>query len=667
MDLSSDVSDSDTRFSDAELKTIHAAACQAVAATVHNQASDLSETLGDLEQRSIAGVYVTLKRGEALRGCCGMQGPLVPLGQALADASARTAKDDPRMAPIAAIELPHLDLSISILGPPRPIEAQGDDRIAAVKVGEHGLRIRMGRNVGLLLPVVATERGWDSRQFLDAVCTKAGLPPGTWRSDQAAVEIFDGVYYGAPFLTEETTVADRSLLAPEQLERLNSWVGYNLTAVCNGATPFYYANGVDDATVSGVVLQVDYAPQEAPVCWMQLNIREGMPLQSTLYQMTQNAAQVLKASGYANASSWKPAVAALSAPVHHGMGDSAELAGVNAENRSLIAMDGRRWAIEFDQSAAPEDLLKQALAAQRFRSGSTQIYSVVCDSSAPQLSVSMSPQAKPQVSARRPAVANSFYPADDHQREQMVDGFITDSDDIQPTAVSAAMVPHAGLRFSGKVATDVWRRIELPETVLIIGPKHTSDGVDWAVAPHDFWHLSPTALMNGNVDLAQKIADSVPGMELDSGAHSREHCIEVQLPLLHRLSPQTRITAIAMSGGEIEEIRAAAKALAGCLAELDEPPLMIISSDMNHFADDAENRRRDRLALEMLEKNEPEGLLEICQEQNISMCGQVPAALVLLTLKELEKKANYQEIAYATSGDVSGDLSRVVGYAGVLF
>ncbi len=49
------------------------------------------------------------------------------------------------------------------------------------------------------------------------------------------------------------------------------------------------------------------------------------------------------------------------------------------------------------------------------------------------------------------------------------------------------------------------------------------------------------------------------------------------------------------------------------------------------------------------------------------MCGQVPAALVLLTLKALKQTAKYNEIAYATSADVSGDRSRVVGYAGVLF
>ena len=88
---------------------------------------------------------------------------------------------------------------------------------------------------------------------------------------------------------------------------------------------------------------------------------------------------------------------------------------------------------------------------------------------------------------------------------------------------------------------------------------------------------------------------------------------------------------------------------------------------MNHFADDQENRRRDRLALNELQKCDPKALLETCASENISMCGQLPAALVLLTLRAMGTDATYQEIDYATSADVTGDKSRVVGYAGVLF
>jgi len=122
-----------------------------------------------------------------------------------------------------------------------------------------------------------------------------------------------------------------------------------------------------------------------------------------------------------------------------------------------------------------------------------------------------------------------------------------------------------------------------------------------------------------------------------------------------------------MSGGTDDELAQAADSLAKLLLSLDKPPLLVISSDMKHFADDEENRRRDRLALDQLKKIDPKGLLETCANENISMCGQAPAALVLWTLKRMKVDANYQEIGYATSADVTGDKNRVVGYAGLLF
>lgn len=655
---------SELSFTQAELQVIHQAASDVVRAAAENRSIDVTTTLGDLAERQIAGIYVTLKRGETLRGCCGLQGPLVPLAAALTDAGTRTAKHDPRMAPVVPVELPNLNLAISILGPPRPIGCTGDDRIEAVEIGKHGLRIRHAGKVGLLLPSVATEREWNSRQFLDAVCTKAGLPPASWRSDEAEVQIFDGIYFD-----NELVCSDLEPEAPfynsEQISALTQWVHGNLAAIQTGATPFYYANGIDDATVQGLVLQVTHGSDQEPVSWMQLNMRDGLPLQATLYQLTQTAAQAMSHIG--PAAQWKVNIAVLTSIVHHGSAESCRLEGFDNQRRALIALDGKRWAIGYDQASSATDLHEKVLSTQTFRRDAAQSYSAVCDSDNEAFTVSLGPHPQTQVTTRPPHVAGGFYPADDHERNELVDGFLKDLSDNEQQEVAAAMVPHAGLRFSGKIGADVWRRIKLTKNVLIIGPKHTNDGMEWAVAPHDAWQVSATTSISGNAELAQQIADAVPGMELDSAAHAREHGIEVQLPLLHRIAPDIQVTAIAMSGGNIEELKSAAESLAKLLLSLSEPPLLIISSDMNHFADDAENRRRDRLALDALLKNDPAELLKVCASENISMCGQIPAALVLLTLQAMNKTAEYEEIAYATSADVTGDKSRVVGYAGVLF
>jgi AmmeMemoRadiSam system radical SAM enzyme/AmmeMemoRadiSam system protein A len=312
-------------FEQEELETIHLAACQFVASVVNGQPLDSNELLGELADRPVAGMYVTLKRGEALRGCCGMQGPPVRLADALASSATRTAKHDPRMAPIAPAELPFLNVSISLLGPPRPIGVAGDERIDAVKIGSHGLRIRMADKIGLLLPSVARERSWNSRQFLDAVCNKAGLPPGSWRSDQADVEIFDGIDYGAPMAIDQPAASvEPPVLDEQQLQRLGAWVKNNLVALQAGATPFYYATDVSDATVQGVVLRVTYEEGQQPASWMQLTIRDGMPLQSTLFQMTQTAALALRSRNGVEA--WRVDLALLSTVIHHGLDDDADFA-----------------------------------------------------------------------------------------------------------------------------------------------------------------------------------------------------------------------------------------------------------------------------------------------------------------------------------------------------
>ncbi|MEL7338546.1 MAG: AmmeMemoRadiSam system protein B, partial [Planctomycetota bacterium] len=238
---------------------------------------------------------------------------------------------------------------------------------------------------------------------------------------------------------------------------------------------------------------------------------------------------------------------------------------------------------------------------------------------------------------------------------------------IEKRSALAIMVPHAGLRFSGRVAADVWRRVQVPDRVLIIGPKHTRDGADWAIAPHDAWQLATSTSIAGDVQTAKELCECLPGMKLDRLAHAREHGIEVQLPFMHRFCPESRLTAIAMNGGTPKDFQKLAGALAAWMREQVDPPLLFISSDMNHFAEDKENRRRDRLALDAVAGGDGMELLRVCESEKISMCGQVPAAIVMMTLSELGVPSQSIEVAYATSADNGGDPNRVVGYAGVIW
>ena len=123
-----------------------------------------------------AAVFVTLFYKGNLRGCVGQIIADKPLFAAVQDAALSAAFSDPRFPPLSRSELQQLHIKIAILSPLTPILPE------EIIVGRHGLLIEHRFRRGLLLPEVAGERKWDTETFLENLCNKAGLPPGTWQT-----------------------------------------------------------------------------------------------------------------------------------------------------------------------------------------------------------------------------------------------------------------------------------------------------------------------------------------------------------------------------------------------------------------------------------------------------------------------------------------------------
>ena len=115
---------------------------------------------------------------------------------------------------------------------------------------------------------------------------------------------------------------------------------------------------------------------------------------------------------------------------------------------------------------------------------------------------------QPGDTERPPAVAGKFYPATANGLASAVRALIPDQSAFPKARWRAAMLPHAGLKYSGRVAAEVLACLEIPERVIVIGPKHTRLGVDWAVAPHRSWAL-PGLTMAGDPELAQMLAENI--------------------------------------------------------------------------------------------------------------------------------------------------------------
>jgi AmmeMemoRadiSam system protein B len=207
--------------------------------------------------------------------------------------------------------------------------------------------------------------------------------------------------------------------------------------------------------------------------------------------------------------------------------------------------------------------------------------------------------------------------------------------------------------------------VKIPESVIVIAPKHRPGGAAWSVAPHAVWAI-PGGEVASDPPLVARMAACIAGLELDPLPHAQEHAIEVQLPLISRLAPHARVVGVSIAGCELSVLLQFGQQLAEVLAATSPRPLLVISSDMNHFASDAETRRQDRKALAALESLDPEQLYETVKRERISMCGMSPAVIVLEALRCLDTLHRFELVAYATSAESSGDTSRCVGYAGVL-
>jgi AmmeMemoRadiSam system radical SAM enzyme/AmmeMemoRadiSam system protein B/AmmeMemoRadiSam system protein A len=635
---------------------------------VTGQAAAFPADAAELASMPLAGAFISLKRGRHLRACCGMLGPIVPLQQALTHAAERTIWEDERFPPVSASELGQLSMEIWLLFNTQPVEARGQARADAVTIGKHGVQVVRGQSRGLFLPGVASDNEWDAATFLDRVCLKAGLSAAAWRDDDTALFTFEGEMLHSPLRDLKDTAASAPA-GPCRLEDLPKLAGLcraNLLDLLQGAAPHYFM-GAPDGMLNGVVLFVQRPGSKDVRSFSRISLRPGLALQATLFGLVQAGAQNLAAQAInLQAVADAPVgLALLHDPVLHGTVKEPHLEGFDPTTRSFLVLERNKSGLVFDASQTAEDLVQEAATQARVQHPeAAMLFSLATVTNMVQVAVSTAPTAVRGPALRPAAVAGKFYDGDPAALARTVDALLEGPRDPGPWP--AAMVPHAGLKFSGRIAADVLKKIQVPKTVIVIGPSHTGRGMEWAVAPHQTWSL-PGLEVASDFILARQLCQAIPGLEMDAVAHQHEHAIEVELPILARLAPESKVVGITVAHGDLESCRRFARGLVEVMQGREEKPLLLISSDMNHFASDAENRRLDALALEALERRDPEELLNTVTRNHISMCGLLPAVIVLETLGLMGCLSKAERVGYATTADVTGDKSRVVGYAGMLF
>ncbi|MEI6828093.1 MAG: AmmeMemoRadiSam system protein B [Desulfuromonadales bacterium] len=262
---------------------------------------------------------------------------------------------------------------------------------------------------------------------------------------------------------------------------------------------------------------------------------------------------------------------------------------------------------------------------------------------------------------RQPAVAGQFYPGSKEQLRTALSQLIQSFPAPQP--VKGIISPHAGYIYSGAIAGQLFGRITIPGTVLIIGPNHHGVGEAAALYPDGEW-LTPLGVTAINSRLNELLLQHGRYLRSDTVAHRNEHSLEVQLPFMQYLRPDVTIAALCIGHGDYAPLRDIGHGIAAAIREFGEEVLIVASSDMTHYESSDAARQKDEMALDRAVALDGKGLLEVCRSRGITMCGVVPAT-VMIEATLLLGASQAELVAYGNSGDVSGDNRQVVGYAAV--
>lgn len=267
---------------------------------------------------------------------------------------------------------------------------------------------------------------------------------------------------------------------------------------------------------------------------------------------------------------------------------------------------------------------------------------------------------------RPPAVAGRFYPAQPEILKRDLDKYLNASDppSLKIERALGCVAPHAGYMYSGHVAGAVYQKLPPRFSYIILCPNHFGRGAPLAMMSSGAW-LTPLGEVRVDQTLAAAMRDSCHLILDDPVAHAQEHSLEVQLPFLQYQVKDFRFVPISVGVGNYAALEILGHCVAHVVKTAKKPVMIIASSDMNHYEPDGITRIKDRMAIDRILALDPRGLHDVVRKEKISMCGYGPTIAMLTAVIELGGR-NSELVKYATSADVSGDRSAVVGYAGII-
>ena len=262
-------------------------------------------------------------------------------------------------------------------------------------------------------------------------------------------------------------------------------------------------------------------------------------------------------------------------------------------------------------------------------------------------------------------LAGRWYDADPGALARSVDAYL---DEAQLPAlegeVIAVIAPHAGHLYSGPVAGYAFAafRGRSPDLVVLVGPMHHPYVEPLITTAYDAYS-TPLGDIPVDKDALYQLDQALKselGFGLSPVKRDPEHSLEIELPFLQRaLSIGWKLLPIMDRAREPRVSKAMGKALAKVVR--DRNFVMVASTDLSHFYNQQTALNYDRAMLDAIESFDPEEAFALERTGRGFACGLGAFTAVMWASRELGAD-RVQVLRHATSGNITGDYSSVVGY-----
>jgi len=254
------------------------------------------------------------------------------------------------------------------------------------------------------------------------------------------------------------------------------------------------------------------------------------------------------------------------------------------------------------------------------------------------------------------AVAGMFYPGEPSHLEQLLGKFFLNTVPVAGSPLGI-VAPHAGYIYSGQVAACAFGAItpDFDGTFVVIGPSHHGYITSTSAIP---WE-TPLGVVDTDAEFVRAL-----GIGIDEASHEDEHSIEVQVPFIKYRFPRARIAPVMMGDQSYAAATAVGERILAAIKKTRRDVRIVASSDFSHYVPEEKAKADDLFAIEPLEHLDTKEFYQRIADRRVTACGYGPITAMVTACAGLGAKQGIL-LKYMTSGEMSGDYTKVVGYAGI--